>query len=255
MILHYDGSLDGFLCLLGDAIKQRFAVTRICAGQKQVSAALFEEERTIITDRTWAATVADGLQNKLGRRFMKTLIQALYSEAEEIELDLLQLARRALKGDSALLDRLADPLVNRITTSAQRTARESHRLLGLLRFQQLADDSYLAVCTPRSNAVPLLGRHFNTRFKGMRWAILDEQRKIGLFGRSDGWRLFTEVEVTELIMHADEQQVTELWRNFYHSISNPDRHNPKLRQQFMPKRYWSYLTELQPADEFGQGSG
>ena len=44
-----------------------------------------------------------------------------------------------------------------------------------------------------------------------------------------------------------EQQVAALWRRFYTGVSNPERHNPRLRQQFMPKRYWPYLTEMQPA--------
>ena len=48
-----------------------------------------------------------------------------------------------------------------------------------------------------------------------------------------------------LLNHDEEEQVVALWRRFYADISNPDRYNPNLRRQFMPKKYWRYLTELQ----------
>ncbi|PLY04226.1 MAG: hypothetical protein C0622_03195 [Desulfuromonas sp.] len=247
MILYYDGSLDGFICLLGHAVKEHLPVTAILSSKKPASVALFEQERIIVTDPDWAATVAGGLHKKLGQRFMRELAQAYYSEEKEIEHDLLHLVRRALKSGPGVLGNLADPLINRVASAAQKTGRESHRLLGLLRFRRLIDDSYLACCAPRTNAAPLTGSHFAARFQAMRWVILDEKRQLGIFGTTDGWQLCTDVAIApELLQHAEENEIATLWRNFYHNISNPDRFNPKLRRQFMPKKEWRYLTEMQP---------
>ena len=250
--LRYDGSPSGFLCLLGTAIKQHLAVNEIRRGKQPATGDLFAEELLIECDRVWAARVAAGLERKLGKRFLTQLGQALLSEEDGIEWDLLELTRRALKQGPDLLDQLADPLVNRVDRAALRTSRERHRLLGLLRFERLIDDIYLARIIPKTNVVPLLGNHFAKRLGDQRWLIVDDKRRIGVWGENRRWELTEQVELSsDLRRHEKETQIADLWRRFYHSIGNPDRHNPKLRQQFMPKRYWAYLTEL--GDSEGSG--
>lgn len=245
-VLRYDGSLSNFLCLLGTAIKQRLPVNAILRGAQPHTGDLFAEELLIDCDRIWAAKVAARLERKLGKRFLTLLGQALLSEEEGIESDLLELTRRALNQGSKLLGQLAGPLVNRVDRAALRTGRERHRLLGLLRFERLADDSYLARIIPKTNAVPLLGSHFAKRLGEQRWLIVDDKRKLGVWGENRRWELVDQVELAnDLRLHGNEEQIADLWRDFYHHIGDPDRFNPKLRQQFMPKRYWSYLTEIQ----------
>lgn len=250
MILQYDGTLSGFLCLLGHALKQRLPISRVVRGDQACSGALFAEERRIATDSVWAAKVAQGLEERLGRRFMVQLARALFSEEDGIEPDLIRLTGRTLREGRRILGNPADPLIDRVDRAALRTARERHRLLGLLRFERLADDSYLARCRPVTNCVPLLGGHFSARLDGQCWLILDERRRVAISGDRHGWQLSERVELSaDLIRHATEQQTADLWRDFYRSVSNPDRYNPRLRRQFMPRQYWSCLTELQPGAE------
>lgn len=250
MILRYDGSLAGFLCLAGQALKQRLQVTEIQRNQLPSSDDLFNRVEEVVTDRTWAAHVAAGLETRLGKRFMTTVAQALFSEEERIELALLQLLGRSLREGNELLQRLADPLVNRIDRAALRTLRERHRLLGLLRFSQLTDTSYLARVEPQTNVVPLLGSHFSKRLQGQRWLIIDMRRRLGVWGEEKRWELVEGIALPASLPQAEEdEKIVELWRCFYRNISNRQRHNPKLRQQFMPKRYWSYLTEMQANPE------
>lgn len=246
MNLYYDGSLSGYLCLLGSVIKERLEVGKIIHHRQATTIDMFSPERIIATDYDWAATVAEGLKKKLGKRFMLLLAQAFYSEGDGIEYDLIQLTRHVLHYGKKLLTNPADPLVNRVDSAALRTSRERHRLLGFVRFRLLVDGSYLACCSPRTNAVPLLGSHFTRRLGDQRWLILDERRKVGVLGEYDNWQVIEKVELSSnLVEHNNEQQIADLWRGFYHSVSNSDRHNPKLRQQFMPKHYWQYLTEMQ----------
>lgn len=247
MNLFYDGSLSGYLCLLGSAVKERLTVNKIFRHQQATTIDMFTHERIITTDYNWAATVAEGLKKKLGKRFMLLMAQALYSEEDAIENDLILLTRHALHHGRKLLDNPANPIVNRVDRAALLTSRERHRLLGFVRFRHLSDDSYLSCCSPRTNAVPLLGSHFSTRLGDQRWLILDEQRNVGVIGENGNWQVVEQIDISlQLTEDNNEQQVADLWRVFYHNVSNHDRHNPKLRQQFMPKRYWQYLTEMQP---------
>jgi hypothetical protein len=36
-----------------------------------------------------------------------------------------------------------------------------------------------------------------------------------------------------------------LWKNFYDTIAIKERFNPKCRMNFMPKRVWANLPEMQ----------
>jgi probable DNA metabolism protein len=42
-----------------------------------------------------------------------------------------------------------------------------------------------------------------------------------------------------------EKDIQQLWQTFYKSITITNRINPKLQAQFMPRRYWKYLPEVE----------
>ncbi len=47
------------------------------------------------------------------------------------------------------------------------------------------------------------------------------------------------------LLHADynEQNIQNLWKQFFDSIAIKDKIKPRLQRQFLPKRYWKYLIE------------
>ncbi len=248
MILSYDGSLPGFLCLLGHALKTYPQWSEVRNLAEATSPSLFVQEQEIATDYDFADKVVSGLGKKLGGQFPNKLAHAFSSEWQGIEPDLIKVTSRALKRGRTSLDQLSNPLVHRFQNAAFRTAREKHRLLGLLRFSRLQDDCFLARVEPQANVVPFLGAHFARRFSDQRWVIVDTKRRVALFGAGPKWSLERQVDIAAgLNFHDSEAEVVNLWKSFYRHISNPDRYNPQLRRQFMPKRYWSNLTEMQPA--------
>ncbi len=44
---------------------------------------------------------------------------------------------------------------------------------------------------------------------------------------------------------ADEKSMQQAWKRFYRSVSVESRYHPELRRQFMPKRLWENITEMQ----------
>ncbi len=247
MILRYDNSLTGFCCLLGTVIKQRLQWTTISSTHKSESGSLFEEEHTITSDPLWAETVTKGLKERLGSEFIHKLGYAFLSEKENIETDLIQVTRSALRYGKEFLHQLHHPQVHALETAAMKTSRERHRLLGLVRFRKLTDESYFAQIAPLTNVCPLLGNHFAERFADQNWIIHDQQRNSALVGRNGCCHFEPRFEINEqLLSHTTEADVAAAWRSFYNNISNPQRLNPKLRNQFMPKYYWRNLTEMQP---------
>jgi probable DNA metabolism protein len=166
-------------------------------------------------------------------------------------------ARRG--AEQAAVDR-SDPDVRGVLEAAYKVRREIDRLRGLLRFRPCprrgvsggdnpgpGGPVYVARCSPDHYILPGLAEHFTRRFGECPWAVVDEKRNLILAREPGGEaRLFP--------AHSGgrspdggglEDEVEDLWRNYHRSVNNPDRNNPALQRQFMPRRYWKYLPELQ----------
>jgi len=159
-----------------------------------------------------------------------------------------------------------DPAADKTDYSDPKVMREFDRLCGLLRFapekpEQDAGNWYIARCTPDHFVLPLLAEHFFRRFGKTSWAIIDEKRNIAFFSRNGEKPVIRRINQTgaeeaalstaardngaglEQQSAADEWK--ELWKNYHHSVNNETRANPQLQKQFMPRRYWKYLPEME----------
>ena len=43
---------------------------------------------------------------------------------------------------------------------------------------------------------------------------------------------------------SNEEMFDDLWKTFYKTIGIKERKNERCRQNFMPKKYWQYITEV-----------
>jgi probable DNA metabolism protein len=142
-----------------------------------------------------------------------------------------------LCGPEAAADR-SRPEVRSVRGAAFKVRREIHRLLGLLRFAPDPDGVLTARCEPDNEILDLLSPAFFRRFGGEPFRILDLRRgRVVESGRGSG----REARGSE---SAGEPDPVELWKTYYKAVENPARLNPRLRLQFMPRRYWKHLPEL-----------
>lgn len=44
---------------------------------------------------------------------------------------------------------------------------------------------------------------------------------------------------------SEERLMQQAWKRFYDTVAVEARYNPELRRQFMPKRFWKNITEMQ----------
>jgi probable DNA metabolism protein len=135
---------------------------------------------------------------------------------------------------------------------------------------------YIARCSPDHHILPGLAEYFTRRFGEYPWAVIDEKRNLVLAGEPGGEaRLFSlgvgppkpggtfspggspgkavdgpaggndnSVDLANPGNNNPGDCIEELWRNYHRSINNPDRNNPALQQQFIPRRYRKYLPEF-----------
>ncbi|MEJ2524486.1 MAG: TIGR03915 family putative DNA repair protein [Desulfuromonadales bacterium] len=229
VIYCYDGSYAGLLTLLSTTVATGPAALRI-APSAAVVVGLFDAPSLIATNAEQAARFQQEIEGRLGRRTLRHLRLAYLSERPGIEGHVHGYLQLGWRVGPALNNHLAHADVHAVLTASRRTARESHRLRGLVRFQELSDSSYYAQLRPDANVLPLLARHFAERMDRP-WLLHDVGRDLGVMGDQQRYWLGKLERPADVQLAATEQDWQRLWRCFHRSIAIASRHNPSLQRQ------------------------
>lgn len=131
---------------------------------------------------------------------------------------------------------------------------ETHKLKGFLRFKELKGNVLYAEMAPENNILFFVSKHFKERLRNELWVIEDTKRRlISIYNKKDFIIIsskdfvFLEKELSET-----EENIEELWKNFYKTITIKERANNRCRMNFMPKKYWKYIIEM--SDEIEKSS-
>ena len=245
----YDGSFNGFLTAVLIGFEQRITHADI---QKRGASqnGLFTENETIFTNITQAKRVWNGIRNR-SNSAIKNIYFAFLSEQQGIE-PLLYCYIRKLMGCKA--DRstdFSDDCILKINQLAHKVGREKHRMEAFVRFQLTKDEVYFAQIAPDYDVLPLLSKHFRSRYADQQWIIYDSKRNYGLYYNLQGVELihldledsFANSIRQNTIMKTEEYDFQDLWSTYFQSTNIKSRINKKLHVQHVPKRYWKYLSE------------
>lgn len=210
-----------------------------------------ENVTTIKTNPEKAGRVWAGLEKKLSPLSLKQIMAAWLTEEREARELILRYVRAIYSGVHE--SSLAHPEVLALRQTAKKVSREQERLRQFLRFQKTAEGVFFAAVAPRYNVLPLNLRHFAHRFADQKWLIWDLARKYGYFYDLEEIKeVDSAPPVDEKCGRLGSEHLTEgealmqdAWRLYFKAVSIAERANPKLQRQFMPRRFWSYLTEMQ----------
>jgi probable DNA metabolism protein len=133
--------------------------------------------------------------------------------------------------------------------TAYKMWKEYDRLRGFLRFIP-EGNCYTARCAPDYCILPLLADHFLHRFGETPWRIIDEKRGMVLRREQGKPPVLERIPRNPRETAGTEDGGTDdawekLWKNYHRSVNNESRANPALQRQFMPRRYWKYLPEME----------
>jgi len=251
--LIYDGSFNGFLTAIFIAFEEKIQVADIqknALGQN----GLFSETETIFTDIGKARRVWSGIDRK-SHSAIKNVYFAYLSETEGIELLLYRYVRRLFAANEAVQIDYSDGMVLKISQLAKSVGREKHRMEAFVRFQLTQDDIYFANIEPDFDVLPLISKHFRSRYADQCWLIYDVKRKYGIYYNLEKVELVT-MDLSEIyansirkstVFSEQEYDYQDLWNNYFKSSNIKSRINKKLHTQHVPKRYWKYLSEKRQA--------
>ncbi len=253
---NYDGTFDGFLSVIFEAYRLKKEPLQINRpGQRQE--ALFSDALEVKTETEHADRVWIGLGKKLSGEARHGLYQAFLSEQPDVEMLLFRYIKKVLASNLNEEKNYSNPDVLEVIKLARRVWREQHRMEAFVRFNKLSDGTFLSVISPDFNVLPLICKHFTSRYADQPWIIYDARRHTGLHYNLEQVQEVSlpaelirnrQLKVNEDALDIAEPQFQELWQQYFQSVNIPERKNPKLHVRHIPKRYWRYLSEKQPEE-------
>lgn len=137
--------------------------------------------------------------------------------------------------------------VNKALKISKYVGNETHKLKGFLRFKKMKNNFYYAEVEPVNNVILLLAHHFKTRMPNEYFLIKDVKRKIYVMYDLKKLTILYEEDIKKLNIDVsnDEIYIEELWKEFFYTIAIKERENKKCQMNFMPKRYWSHMIEME----------
>jgi len=148
---------------------------------------------------------------------------------------------------------LSDPDILFAAKAAQRCRSQAHKITGLIRFSELSNGLWYASIHPDCDVLPLIGKHFSRRFPDTRFVIHDLKRSSAILHEAGApWRIVEGISLqgvsSSLDLPASEREnvIRDQWKTYFERIAIEARKNPSLQRQFMPKKYWDSLPEMDP---------
>jgi probable DNA metabolism protein len=249
----YDGTFEGWLTAVFEVYEYKFSEVCITT-RERFQPDVFAKPHEIFYNQEKAERVWKGLSAKLSAAALSQLYKAFLSEENGMENVLLQYAQYTFSQKQTIESDYSNAAVLTVIQTARKVYREKHRMEAFIRFQLTKDGLFYAVCQPDFNVLPLIEKHFKSRYADQRWLIYDGSRKYGIYynlsvvetvqlsfndNTSNGKNI-------EMLLDEKELLYQQLWQQYFNSVNIKARKNTKLHIQHMPKRYWKYLPEKQP---------
>lgn len=245
----YDGTFEGLLSAVFDIYEQKLLPTTITTDTQSM---LFGQQITLVKDEYKSERVFNGICKYGGMATCDMLYHAFMSNVPMGEIDIFRYLQLLFKLKRDVSGMMGEVYILRVRQMQRKVTREAHRMLMFIRFEQSKDGTYFAPIAPQYDVLKIIVSHFKNRFNDQAWVIYDTARNYGAHFDGKDVALITIEEPTFNIengrlsssMVAEcEAEYQHLWQVFFKEIAIKERKNLKLQQNFMPKRFWKYLTE------------
>lgn len=208
---------------------------------------------------THAERVLTKLNSLIGQSGIRQILWGFLSENNDIGTTLFRVVKYAIDYPKRqIMQDLGNLDVLELAQTVKSVGREKHRMEAFVRFEHTTEDIYFARVEPDFNVLPLIGEHFRQRYQDQHWAIYDLCRGYGIYydksqsAPSQPAKLQTITDVDEAVLRdptsihsEDEQRYQRFWQGYFSNVNIKERKNPRLHKQYLPQRYWKYLSEKQ----------
>lgn len=246
LIYLYDGSFDGLLCCIFESYRNR-EIPGMIVPEYEFEQEVLWRIRMVETDGDHAERVMNKLSDTLGKDGMWLIRTAFLYGSGGKENAILHFCRLGLKNGREAVRMLGKEPVAVLYDMEKAVLNEAHLLKGFIRFSDY-HGVLAATIEPKHYALPLLKRHFTTRYPEEHFLIFDRTHKMALVYRPHESRIIPLDDFVPPDVSLTERQFRRLWQEYYDAIEIKPRQNPRCRMTHMPKRFWGCMTEFQPKE-------
>lgn len=189
----------------------------------------------------------DNLVEQFGTYAFKCIYCVYLSTNENKELIIYYFILNAIKYRKKITYMRNLKCVSETLRISEYVIHENHKLKGFTRFREINNHILYAEIEPINNILELLSNHFQKRLKNEYWIIKDVKRKmLSIYDKKKFYIVLEEnFKLEDFTISNEEKEIEDMWKLFYKTIGIKERKNERCRQNFMPKRYWKYLIEME----------
>lgn len=241
----YDGTFSTLMDLITQLLAFKTKPLNIC-NQNNYLPSLLDETIELKLDNNF-----DISKIKVTKNILKTIYYVYLSTDEHKELIIYYFLLNGLKYQDKIFTMRNLKYVNSTLKIAKYVSNENHKLKGFLRFQELENHILYAEISPTNNVLELLSIHFMKRLKNEYWIIKDVGRNTYSFYDKQKYYIIADENINLKTLGAieKEKEVENLWVTFFNTIGIKERKNNRCQMNFMPKKYWKYIIEMEGAYE------
>lgn len=193
----------------------------------------------------------DEIFNKYNNKLTYPIIYSCYkvylSNDERKELIIYYFIKNSLIYKNKIFDHRYLNCVLHTIRISKYVSEEAHKLKGFLRFKELKSGVLYAEMSPNNNVIFILAEHFKKRLMNEKFLIKDVNR--GIYAFYDGKKIYylnnDELINLKIDITNNEIEIENLWKTFFNTVGIKERENKKVQMNFMPKRYWKYIIEME----------
>lgn len=241
VVFLYDGTFDGFLSCVYLYYYSSYNPLNIVSEENFEPG--FYQNISVKTDNEKSNKVKNAIVTKISKYTLRFLQECMLCCKKDMEINMLFYLVKSFKYGYKFHKNIADANVDYLLKAHRHLQREKHLYLGIIRFYK-SQDVYISQIEPKNNIIPLIASHFLNRFYNQNFLIYDSRNKTALI-HYEGESQIIKAEKMDLPkLSDDELDMQRLWKHFYDTVSIKERYNPKCRMNFMPKRTWEFLPEM-----------
>lgn len=239
----YDGSFDGLLTIVFDSFIKKVIPLGIVS-KENIELNFLNDFLEISTDYEKSTRIFNGIVKNISYDTLYNSYYAFLSDVKDKEINILKYLLNGFVIGPKIDTMLSIDFVFNVHSMRKKMLAESHKLKGLLRFIEIKDNLFYASIHPSNNVIENLGHHFIRRLPTQNFIIHDKVRNIAFIYNGKEYQIIDASSLKINCISAKEEKYEDLWRAFFTTIAIKERTNPKLQMQFMPKKYWKDLIEL-----------
>jgi len=257
VIVTFDGSFDGFLCVVFAHYYDKVSPMQI-QRHDQVQLTLDGEFLHVETDMKKAARVLKGLRNNVSEDAANHVYNAILSGKDDKYMAIFRYIQMGFKLGHMVDSYLQTDCVRRVHKLSRHVGREAHLLFGFCRFAEItaggstAEADILArptnilyaTISPKNDVLHMVADHFTQRLMNHVWVIHDTARHQAAIYDGKKYMITPVPQGTKVTYAAGEENIQDLWLAFFNALTIEARINPKLQRQLLPLYFRKNMTEF-----------